>query len=73
MNEAVCTSQSTNILGKVWIQPFSLQLSVISRVDRALKPQYVNQYRRRNEFKPVVDLGKDGLYQPIPAQDMLHE
>ena len=29
--------------------------------------------QENSEFKPVIDLGWDGLRQAIPDQDMLHE
>ena len=58
-------------LRKVWIQLFSSQLSVNSWVDWVLSPWYSNQSKKRKaEFKPVLDLEKDGLCQTLPAHFM---
>ena len=63
--KAVYISHSASIVGK-GMNP-TILLPTINKL-------YGNQSRRRKtEFKPVVDLEKDGLYQAIPAEDTLYE
>ena len=54
---------------KMWIQLFSLKLWVSSRSDKFFNYGIA---KINSEFKPVVDLERDGLCQVIPATDKLY-